>query len=191
MRTERRNGVARRRGQLRAVSFGGPAPEVGTSPVSLRPVAPGDLPALDSLLSALDDQARYRRWFTGAADVHRAAAWAADPGRGGAIGLVALAPGGELIGHAALIPMDEARAEVCFEVAAPWRHHGVAGGLLADLARRAVGQGLLTLVAEVLPENADMLAVLREHGPCRERREHGVVDLELPLDPVRDEPVLR
>ncbi len=162
---------------------------VGTAPVSVRPVAPGDLPALDSLLSALDSRARYRRWFTAAADVHRAAAWAADPGRNGAVGLVAIAPDGELVGHAALVPMDEARAEVCFEVAASWRHHGVAGGLLAELAGRALGQGLRTLVAEVLPENADMLAVLREHGPCRERREDGVVDLELPLDPVRDEPV--
>ena len=49
---------------------------------------------------------------------------------------------------------------------------------------------MLTLVAEVLSENADMLAVLREHGLCHERCEDGVVDLELPLDPVRDEPML-
>jgi len=159
--------------------------------VSVRPVAPGDLPALDSLLSALDSRSRYRRWFTAAADVHRAAAWAADPGREGAVGLVAVSPEGELVGHAALVPMDDARAEVCFEVAAPWRHHGVAGGLLAELARRALDQGLLTLVAEVLPANADMLAVLREHGPCRERRGDDVVDLDLPLDPVRDALVAR
>ena len=155
----------------------------------VRPVVPGDLPSLDALLSALDSQARYRRWFTGAADVHRAAAWAADPGRDDAVGLVAIAPSGELVGHAALIPIDEARAEVCFEVAAPWRHHGVAGGLLAELERRAAQRGLRTLVAEVLPENADTLAVLREHGQCREHREGGVVELELPVEPHRGQPV--
>lgn len=51
-------------------------------------------------------------------------------------------------------------------------------------ARRSVG-----CVAEVLPENADMLAVLREHGPCREHRQDGVVELELPVDPGRDHPL--
>lgn len=149
--------------------------------VVLRPVVPADLPALDALLSALDGQARFRRWFTGAADVHHAAAWAADPEEQGAVGLVAIAPDGELVGHAAYIPMNDARAEVCFEVAAPWRHHGVAGRLLAELARRGAQRGLRTLVAEVLSENADMLAVFREHGPCREHREDGVVELELPI----------
>jgi len=35
--------------------------------VVVRPVAPGDLDALDALdalMSSLDDQSRYRRWFT-------------------------------------------------------------------------------------------------------------------------------
>ena len=154
---------------------------VDVATVLVRPVVPGDLHALDALLSSLDDQSRYRRWFTGAADVHRAAAWAAHPERQDAVGLVATTPDGQLVGHAALIPMDDARAEVCFEVAAPWRHHGIAGRLLAELDRRAVRRGLTTLVAEVLPENADMLAVMREHGPCREHREDGVVEVTLPV----------
>jgi L-amino acid N-acyltransferase YncA len=147
----------------------------------VRPVRSGDLPALDALLSALDDEARYRRWFTGAPDIHRAAAWAAAPDRVHALGLVAIAPDGELVGHAALIPIDDERAEVCFEVAAPWRHHGVAGRLLTELAQRAERRGLRTLVADVLSENADMLAVMREHGPCDEREEGGVIELELPV----------
>jgi RimJ/RimL family protein N-acetyltransferase len=156
--------------------------EGGTPCVALRPVLASDLPALDALLSALDSQARYRRWFTGATDVHRAAAWAADPANGDAVGLVAIAPNGELVGHAALIAMDHARAEVCFEVAAPWRHHGVAGRLLAELERRAAQRGLRTLVAEVLVENVEMLAVMREHGPCHEHRDGGVIELELAID---------
>ncbi len=154
---------------------------VDAATVLVRPVVPGDLDALDALLSSLDDQSRYRRWFTGAADVPRAAAWAAHPERQDAVGLVATTPDGRLVGHAALIPMDDARAEVCFEVAASSRHQGIAGRLLTELDRRAARRGLTTLVAEVLPENADMLAVMREHGPCRERREDGVVEVTLPV----------
>jgi GNAT superfamily N-acetyltransferase len=160
-----------------------PDPVVASPLVEVRPVTLDDLPRLDALLTALDGRDRYRRWFTGAADVHGAAALASHPEQQDAVGLVATAPGGELVGHAALIPMSEARAEVCFEVAAPWRHHGVAGRLLVELVRRAAQRGLQTLVAEVLPENADMLAVLREHGPCHEHREDGVVELELAVDP--------
>jgi RimJ/RimL family protein N-acetyltransferase len=152
-----------------------------TAAVVIRPVTPADLGALDLLMSNLDTQARYRRWFTGAADVHRAAAWAAHPEEQDAVGLVAAAPDGELVGHAALVPIDEASAEVAFEVAAPWRQHGIAGRLLDELDRRAAARGFTTLVAEVLAENADMLAVMREHGPCRERLEGGVVRLDLPV----------
>ena len=151
-------------------------------PVEIRPVMPGDLIGLDALLSALDGQARYRRWFSGGIDVHRAAAWAADPDRHRAVGLVATRPNGEIVGHGALIAIDDERAEVCFEVAAPWRHRGIATQLLTELARHAISRGLRTLVADVLAENADMLAVLREHGPCREHRHGNVVELELPID---------
>ncbi len=149
------------------------------APVTIRPVRPGDLAALDGLMTSLDDEARYRRWFTGGADVHRAAIWAADPERQHAVGLVAASADGELVGHAAVLPLDATRAEVCFEVAGDWRHHGIAGRLLDELELRASERGLVTLVAEVLPENADMLAVLREHGPCREHRDGTVIELQL------------
>jgi hypothetical protein len=58
----------------------------------------------------------------------------------------------------------------------------IAGRLLAALQAAARDRGLRTLVAEVLPENAQMLAVLREHGPCRERLRDGVVHVEVPVD---------
>jgi RimJ/RimL family protein N-acetyltransferase len=159
---------------------GGRGPAI-SSPVTVRPVRPDDSPGLDALLSALGEQARHRRWFTGSVDIHRAAAWAAHPDLNGAVGLVATAPDGQVVGHAAFIPIDDERAEVCFEVAAPWRQHGRAGRLLDELRRRAGERGLRSLVAEVLSENADMLAVMREHGPSREHREGGVVELELPI----------
>lgn len=146
----------------------------------VRPVVPDDLPGLDALLGALTDRDRYRRWFTVATDLHRAAAWATHPGKD-ALGLVATAPNGEIVGHAALIPVGDGRAEVCFEVAGPWRRRGVAGRLLAELARDAPRRGLQTLVAQVLAENVDMLAVLRQYGRCRESRDGGVIELEVSI----------
>jgi RimJ/RimL family protein N-acetyltransferase len=152
-----------------------------SSPVTVRSVRPDDAPGLDALLGELSEQARYRRWFTGSVDIHRAASGAAHPEINSAVGLVATSPDGEVVGHAAFIAIDDDRAEVCFEVAAPWRHHGIAGRLLDELQRRAGDRGLRSLVAEVLSENADMLAVMRDHGPCREQREGGVVELELQI----------
>ncbi len=149
----------------------------------VRPVVADDLAGLDSLLESLDSESRYMRWFSLGTDVHRAALLAAHPTTDSAVGLVALAPDGELIGHAASIAVDEARAEVCFEVAARWRHLGIAGRLLGELVLRASERGLEVLVAQVLMENADMLAVFREYGPCQEHQECGAIDLELRIGP--------
>jgi GNAT superfamily N-acetyltransferase len=158
-----------------------PPPRPPSETFTVRPLDADDEVGLDALLTGLDTQSRYRRWFSGAADVHRAVVWAAHPELNDGIGLVATSRAGDIIGHGAAIPMDADRAEVCFEVAAPWRHHGVAGRLLTGLAEAASERGLRTLVAEILSENADMLAVMREHGPCRERSESGVVELELDI----------
>lgn len=147
--------------------------------IVVRPVAAGDLPGLERLFGALDAQARYRRWFTGGSDLRRAVTWAGDPAAVDAIGLVATTAAGEVIGHAALVPCGDGRGEVCFEVDATWRHHGVAGQLLSELDRRAAESGVRTLVAEVLPENTDMLAVMREHGECAERHADGISELAL------------
>lgn len=49
----------------------------------------------------------------------------------------------------------------------------------------AADRGLHELYAEVLPENADMLAVLREHGEHEETRDGTVVTVTLPVPPSR------
>jgi GNAT superfamily N-acetyltransferase len=152
----------------------------------IRQVALGDLEELDALMSSLDDESRTRRWFSGATDIHKAAAWAANPDHRDAVGLVAETVAGRLVGHAALVRIDDERAEVCFEVAAAWRHHGIAGRLLAELDRQAVRREMTCLVAEVLAENRDMLGVFHAHGPCIEHRDgFGVVEIAMPIgDPI-------
>jgi len=154
-----------------------PATEAG---VHIREVRAGDEAAITQLINGLDAESRRRRWFTGAIDIDRAADWAAHPERCAAVGLLAFAGAGT-VGHAVLIPLLDGRGEVAFEVAAPWRHHGIAGALLEALAQVAAARGLHELYADVLPDNADMLAVLREHGPHAESRYGDVVTVTLPV----------
>jgi len=150
-------------------------------PIRIRRVRAGDDGAIDRLLAGLDPESRRRRWFTGAVDIHRAADWAAHPERFSAVGLLAFA-GTEPVGHAAIVALEDGRGELAFEVAAAWRHHGIAGALLEELLAVAAVRGLREVYAEVLPENADMLAVLREHGEHAEHRGDGVVTVTLPVD---------
>lgn len=148
--------------------------------VSIHEVRPGDEAAITQLIGGLDAQSRYRRWFTWGVDIGRAADWAAHPMAHHAVGLLALV-GTEPVGHAVLVPSADGCGEIAFEVAAPWRHHGIAGTLLARLLVIARARGLHELFAEVLPENADMLAVLREHGDHAESARGGVVTVTVPV----------
>lgn len=146
----------------------------------IREVRDGDEDAIRTLLAGLDPTSSYRRWFTGAVNLRLAIDWAAHPGRFAAVGLLALV-GEEPVGHAALIPCGDGRGEIAFEVAAPWRQHGIATALLARLFDAAEDRGLHEVYADVLSENRDMLAVLREHGPHREAHEQGIITITLPV----------
>ncbi|MDX6676399.1 MAG: hypothetical protein QOE31_451 [Solirubrobacteraceae bacterium] len=147
--------------------------------VRIREIRAGDEAVIAALFGDLDPESCRRRWF-GAVDVRRAADWAAHPERVAAVGLLAFA-GDALVGHAVLVPLSSGRGEVAFEVAAPWRHHGIAGALLERLIAAAGAHDLREVYADVLPENTDMLVVLREHGRHAESREGGVVSVTIPV----------
>jgi GNAT superfamily N-acetyltransferase len=150
--------------------------------VRIREVRAGDEDAIERLLGGLDAQSRYRRWFTAGVDIAKAQDWAAHPGRVHAVGVLAFADA-EPAGHAVLIPLADGRGEIAFEVAADWRRHGIAGALLERLLEVAADRGLREIYADVLPDNADMLAVLREHGTHAETHADGVVTVTLPVPP--------
>jgi GNAT superfamily N-acetyltransferase len=152
---------------------------VADAKIRIRAVRAGDEAALDRLIGGLDPRSRFLRWFSAGVDIRRAADWAAHPDRFDAVGLLAFA-GEEPVGHAAIIPLADGRGEVAFEVAAPWRHHGIAGALLERLLQIAGARGLREIYADVLPENADMLAVLREHGEHAECSRGGVMTVTIP-----------
>jgi GNAT superfamily N-acetyltransferase len=150
-----------------------------TSPALLiREVRAGDEAAIERVLGGLDAESRYRRWFGLGVDIRRAEDWAAHPERVGGVGLLAFV-GDEPVGHAVLVPTADGRGEVAFEVAAPWRRHGIASAFLLRLLEVAGERGLREIYADVLPQNADMLAVLREHGEHVESRDGGVVEVRI------------
>jgi GNAT superfamily N-acetyltransferase len=146
--------------------------------MSIREVRAGDEAIIEQLLGGLDAESRYLRWFTGGVDIRGAEEWAAHPERVGGVGLLALVDE-EPVGHAVLIPGRDGLGEVAFETAAPWRRHGIAGALLERLIEAAAERGLRGVYADVLPQNADMLAVLREHGEHVESRDGGIVIVTL------------
>jgi len=80
------------------------------------------------------------------------------------------------------------RAEVAFTVEEDFQGNGIAGRLLAHLARLARANGVAGFDADVLPQNQAMLSVFRRSGlPVTTRREGGVVHLSLALTPAADQ----
>jgi GNAT superfamily N-acetyltransferase len=153
---------------------------VADTQIRIREVRAGDEAAIEHLIAGLDPESRFLRWFSAGVDIRWAADWAAHPARFSAVGLLAFA-GAETVGHATIVPLADGRGEVAFEVAAPWRHHGIAGRLLVGLLEIASARGLHEIYADVLPCNADMLAVLREHGEHAESCRDGVMTLTIPV----------
>ncbi len=150
--------------------------------IRVRAIGPDDAPRVAGLLDGLSEEDRYHRWFTGGVDLPGAVRWASHPETQDAVGLLALADGDEVVGHAVLVPDGADDGEVAFEVLPGWRHHGIAGLLLTHLLAAARTRGLPSVHADVLAENADMLAVLHESGPYTDRREGGVIRVTLPVE---------
>jgi L-amino acid N-acyltransferase YncA len=131
------------------------------SSVTIRPASTQDEPALRSFLEGLCLEAHRLRFFTGAADIGRAAHWAAVTSTE-RYGLIAHDETGVLVAHAVYIQLDEERAEVAVEVADYLHGRGLGTILIERLAVTAEERGITHFVAEVLSENRAMLDVFRD-----------------------------
>ena len=147
--------------------------------VAIRELQADDEPALAAFLAGLGPRARQLRFFSGAVDIGRMThALAAESPR--RIGLVALDPDGCLIGHGLAIELGAGRAEVAIEVADGLHGEGLGTILIEQLAEQAERHGIDTFVAEVLPENGQMLDVFRDGFDARARCSDGVDTVEFP-----------
>lgn len=151
------------------------------STVAIRPSTTADEHALRAFLERLCLQARRLRFFTGAADLDRAAHEGASGGD--RVGLLALDKNGTLVGHALYVllePASAARAEVAVEVADELHGRGLGTILIERLAETAEQRGIEQLTAEVLPDNREMLEVFRDGFGARVTRERGIEHVEFP-----------
>ena len=150
------------------------------STVSFAAPTPEDSDALLGFLRSLSLESRRLRFFSPACDLEAAADFAARADGTEHIGLIALDTDGRIVGHAACVRLYGARGEVAVEVAEDHRHLGLASLLLRRLAHEAANQGIRTLIAEVLADNHDMLAVFHDEFQAKGCFAGGEIDLEFP-----------
>ena len=103
------------------------------STVRIRPVRPRDEPAVRSFLEGLSRESRALRFWSGAANLERAAAWEVDVDYRDRYGLVATTGSDErVVGEAMYRRIGSDRAEAAFAVADAHQRRGL-GTLLLSL----------------------------------------------------------
>jgi L-amino acid N-acyltransferase YncA len=136
---------------------------VNTSPaVRIRRVEPTDEPAIRAFLERFCFQSRRTRFFSAGANMRGAAHWAASVDAKNHLGLLAVDASERVVGHAAYVRSDDTKAEVAVEVADDMHHLGIGTMLLLQLGRTAEKHGIKQFVADVLPDNHEMLAVFHD-----------------------------
>jgi RimJ/RimL family protein N-acetyltransferase len=157
--------------------------------VHLRPIEPEDEPLLHEAVAAMSERTVYFRFFSpikrmSDALAHRLAV--VDYNDRFAIVATTHRPNGKerIVGVARY---DRARgtdlAEVAVAVIDEFQRRGLGGQLLAELARVAKAHGILSFSLIVLPENGQMLGLLRKMGWIHQAKLNGGVyeiSFELP-----------
>ncbi len=154
------------------------------STVHVRPVRPEDAAGVRALFEGLSAESRWLRFFSEAYDAGAVVRWATEVDYDRRFGLVATAGAEQrLVAHAGWERLrDRAdKAELALAIADDFQGRGLGTILLGQLAEAAHAAGVTLLDAEVLPQNHQMLQVLRDAGlPLTVRSLPGVVMAELP-----------
>jgi acetyl coenzyme A synthetase (ADP forming)-like protein len=153
----------------------------------VRPVRPGDEPALADLHARMSRESRYLRYFTAHSKL-RAEELARMTGVDyeSRMGLVAFLRDQSVALASYHGSPGSERAEVAFAVADAHQGRGLGTLLLEHLAAYAWERGIRTFTADVLPANRGMLRVFHDAGfAVSSRYEGGVVRVELGIAPTR------
>jgi RimJ/RimL family protein N-acetyltransferase len=159
--------------------------------VVLRPIRSEDAPALTRLYDRLSPESAYQRFF---AVMRRLPPdWArilADVDHDRRAAIVALGPGGELVGVARYsVLADPGEAEIALVVEDAWQGRGLGTILLAALLEHAESRGIPRFLAYVLADNHRMMRLIGRVGRVTERSvSGGVASLRFtrrPLSPGR------
>jgi RimJ/RimL family protein N-acetyltransferase len=157
--------------------------------ISIRHVRPDDAPRLLRAFRKLKRATVYTRFFRyveAPTEAQLDRATHPDPAREVAL-VVTLPEGGDEIviagGRYVAAGGGAGAAEVAFMVEEDYQGLGICGRLLRELAELARAHRLSRFDAEVLAGNGSMLRVFARSGlPMKQRREGGVVHVELALD---------
>jgi len=155
-------------------------------PVHLRPITPADGDALRLFHTSLSDRTVYFRFFSAKpaltdADVR----YFTHVDHITRVALIAL-DAGVIIGVGRFDALGDGSAEVAFVIRDDAQGLGLGSVLLEHLVAAARELGLTRFVAEVLPENARMLATFREAGfEVRQRREEDVLAVSFAIEPTQ------
>jgi RimJ/RimL family protein N-acetyltransferase len=161
------------------------------APITIRAIRQDDRARIVDAFSALDSGAVYRRFFSPKKSLTDAELkQLTDVDFSQVVALVVVASqeddGKLLIGggrYAAEPGEHPRRAELAFLISEAYRGRGIGSLLLRHLARIAKDAGITELEADVLAENAPMLAVFqRSELPLRRQHEGNVVHITLSLN---------
>ncbi len=152
----------------------------------LRPPAAADVDALVSLFQGLSTRSRFLRFHGLAAAGREMAAMFVDPDwaeKGSLAGWLGEGDDERIVGLASYARLrDPKTAEAAFVVADDLQRRGIGTRLLEQLAAVAAEHGIESFVAEVLPENRNMLAVFENVGFKATRGlEGGVYEVRFPI----------
>ena len=168
---------------------------------TLRPVEAADAAAMRAFVEAMSAASRRYRFHAGVQRCSEAFAQAlchADGSR--TLVLVAVAPnadggGTRIVGEARCVmdTDDGSAAEFAVAVADDWHGLGLAARLLAELAARALPQGVRWLHGDVLQDNERMQGLMRKLGFFADERapEPGMVRFEAGTESLRTLPAQR
>lgn len=146
----------------------------------VRTVTRADIEGLDSLFEGLSDEDRYYRFFGFSHPGRRFLELMTRAEEEGGYRLVAIVSGQEdrLVAEAGYAVLPDGNGEFALTVAAGWR--GWLGPYLLDaLVAAAAARGVPNLQADILLENAQMLALVSNRGYVRLDREPSQVRIAI------------
>lgn len=150
----------------------------------VRPIRPADADRLRSFYGRLSDESIYFRFFGPRPRLsEREITWFTNVDYESRVALIATI-GTEMVAVIRYDRIEPGEAEVAFLVEDAHQGRGVASVLLEHLAATAREKGIARFVADVLPANQKMMAVLKQVGyTAQSRFADGVVRMTLDLTP--------
>ncbi|MFD6177081.1 MULTISPECIES: GNAT family N-acetyltransferase [unclassified Isoptericola] len=163
------------------------------STMHLRPLRPSDADAIQRFQEAQSERSAYFRFF---APVKRLTERELDRlthlDQHDRVALIGVRPGvdeagdprEDVLGVARYDKVTDTEAEVAFNIADAMQGKGLGSVLLEHVAAAARERGVRRFTADVLPQNASMLAVFRDAGyAISQHLDDGVVTVAFDLDP--------